>query len=470
MYEEGNKHLSFNWKSLVIKLVILVVIIFLAGWIIIKVTGKSNNNSNNTLAASDKDYITNISSMKTAAFEYYTTSKLPTKVGETDKLTLTQMLNQKLLIDFTEDGKTCDTDASYIQVTKTADGNYALKVSLTCGKKSDFIVTTIENKNITSNGNIDPTTVPSNNTSTNTNKTNTSSTNKGSSSSSSSSSKTTTTTVKTTVNVKFNCSTSCCSTNCTIGGDKTDTPAKVREYKYKKYSDWSYGYSYNENAENKKKKVTTYNYCLETTKTYRSTGYVTEGTNPHTYTYELQFLDIDPYRVNDSTIGVINSSKSYYGSSLADYRAYMADKKKSNYLYMTGNTGKYDVRIPDEYIYRNSSLKSNNFTFNVSGIRLVNGVYRATVTVNFKNYYGVTPYYSSNLGKNVYFVPLKFDVSYADRYNCVRDLESNKWNYSNHYMTDPYTTTEWMHRTVEYKWSTSTKLSGWEYTGEYRDK
>ncbi len=144
MYEDGKKSLSLNWGSLAIKLVILAVIVFIAGWIFVKVTGNSSTKSSNTLADSNSEYINNINTMKTAAFEYFTKSKLPEKVGTTEKVTLAQMINQKLLIDFTNDGKTCDNNSTYIQTTKTADGDDALKVSLTCGKQSDFIVTTIE--------------------------------------------------------------------------------------------------------------------------------------------------------------------------------------------------------------------------------------------------------------------------------------------------------------------------------------
>ena len=228
MYEEGNKNLSLNWGSLLIKLVILAVIVFLAGLIFTKVTGK--NSSSNTLASSNSDYITNISTMKTAAFEYFTKSKLPEKVGGTEKLTLAQMVNQKLLIDFTNDGKVCDTNSSYVQATKTADGNYALKVSLTCGKQSDFIVTTIESadicsssdtcKNNATNSDVVIDTTTNNNGKTDNNKTvtkgntgsssSTSSTSSSSSNSASSSTKSTTTvTVKTTVTVNVSCG-SCC--------------------------------------------------------------------------------------------------------------------------------------------------------------------------------------------------------------------------------------------------------------------
>ena len=63
----------------------------------------------------DNEYITNINTMKDAAFEYFTVSKLPENIGGTAELTLGQMVNQKLLIDFTNDGDICDLDESYIE-------------------------------------------------------------------------------------------------------------------------------------------------------------------------------------------------------------------------------------------------------------------------------------------------------------------------------------------------------------------
>ena len=60
MYEDGKKSLSLNWGSLAIKLVILAVIVFIAGWIFVKVTGNSSTKSSNTLADSNSEYINNI--------------------------------------------------------------------------------------------------------------------------------------------------------------------------------------------------------------------------------------------------------------------------------------------------------------------------------------------------------------------------------------------------------------------------
>ena len=506
MYEEGNRKLSFNWAGLAIKLVILAVVVFVVCLIVTRFTG-NNSSSNNNLAMGNTEYITNITAMKDAAFEYFTPSKLPENVGGTEKLTLSQMLNQKLLIDFTEDGDICDINSSYVQTTKTADGNYALKVSLDCGDKSDFIVTTIEETTCT-NGTCDNTTntdvvvddTPtdtnddnnsgSSNTYNNNNNNNNSNTNSGSSTTttggSSSTSSKVTTTVKTTVNIKISCSTGCCYTSCdpdngnnnnnnnNNDNDNNDdnnkpTDETTRWYKFVRWSDWKTGYSSDPDDENKKITTTTYDYCKDTEKTYYTTGYVTDSTKKNsTYEYEIQFLDLDPDDINDATIGVVNSSKSYFSTSgYTDYRAYLNNRGN---LYMTGNNDRYNVAISNVTSYKNSSLKSNNFTFDVSGVYLSGGVYRVTVTINYKNHNGVTPYYASNLGYDVYFVPLKFDVSFAYNDDCVRDTADNQDRYDGYSISNPKKETTWMHRSPEYRWSTQKTLDGYEYTGIYEDK
>ena len=499
MYEEGNRKLSFNWAGLAIKLVILAVVVFVVCLIVTRFTG-NNSSSNNSLAMGNTEYITNITAMKDAAFEYFTPSKLPENVGGTEKLTLSQMLNQKLLIDFTEDGDICDINSSYVQTTKTADGNYALKVSLDCGDKSDFIVTTIEETTCT-NGTCDNTTntdvvvddTPtdtnddnSGSSNTNNNNNNNSNTNSGSSTTttggSSSTSSKVTTTVKTTVNIKISCSTGCCYTSCNPDNDNNNnndndnnddnnkpTEETTRWYKFVKWSDWKTGYSSDPDDENKKITTTTYDYCKDTEKTYYTTGYVTDSTKKNsTYEYEIQFLDLDPDDINDATIGVVNSSKSYFSTSgYTDYRAYLNNRGN---LYMTGNNDRYNVAISNVTSYKNSSLKSNNFTFDVSGVYLSGGVYRVTVTINYKNHNGVTPYYASNLGYDVYFVPLKFDVSFAYNDDCVRDTADNQDRYDGYSISNPKKETTWMHRSPEYRWSTQKTLDGYEYTGIYEDK
>lgn len=232
MYEEGNKSLNINWGSLIIKLVILALIMVVAGLVYVRVTKNTDTTKSKSIATSNSEFINNINTMKNAAIEYFTESKLPEKVGATKKLTLDEMINQKLVIDFSNEGKTCDTGKSYVQATKTADENYALKVSLTCGKQEDFIVSTIEkktckenctdnnktnevvdnkqnsNNNNTSNG------ADTNNSSTNNNTSNNNSSQNSSSSQTNKQTKTTVTTKTTTkVTIKVKCINGCCCYN-----------------------------------------------------------------------------------------------------------------------------------------------------------------------------------------------------------------------------------------------------------------
>lgn len=470
MYEEGNKRLSLNWGSLLIKLVILAAIVFIAGWIFIRITGNKTT-KNNTLANGNSEYITNINAMKTAAFEYFTASKLPEKVGGTEKLTLAQMINQKSLIDFTNDGKTCDTNSSYVQATKTADGNYALKVSLTCGDKSDFIVTTIEkaevnnstNTNTNTNTNSQTNTNSSTNTNTSTNSSTTTTKKPSSTTTNKTSNKTTTKTVttKTTVTIKLN-GTITTDKNNNNNNDTPITTGKTTYYKLVKYSPWKSGYEYGSNVENKQEKVGIADYCKKTTKTYYTTGYITEAAvNNSSWNYELQLTDIDP----DEVAYIKLDSRSYFSSSsLTDYRAYMNRRDKD--LYMTGNNGYYNVYFNSASDFRTSSLKSSNFTFGVGQINYSNSLdaYRTTVTINFRNKNGVTPYYDSKVGY-VYFIPLKFNVQVAYKDDCVTDTTDNWSDHVNTTVINQRSKTMWVHRTYEYTWSKDKNLSGWEYTG-----
>ena len=140
MYEESERRIfGEGILTLILKILLLAIFVFILCWLFTR-----NVSTGKVIKETSSSYATNIATMKDAAFEYFTTDKLPSEVGGTEKLSLTQMLNQKLLIDFTDNGKTCDTDNSYVQATKTADENYALKVNLTCDDQDDFIVTTIE--------------------------------------------------------------------------------------------------------------------------------------------------------------------------------------------------------------------------------------------------------------------------------------------------------------------------------------
>lgn len=88
----------------------------------------------------DKIFNDNLQTMKEAAEKWYSTDRMPKKVGDTSELSLQDMIDNKLVIPFTDkDGNSCDTNSSYVKVTKKKN-EYVLKVSLTCGNQTDYIV------------------------------------------------------------------------------------------------------------------------------------------------------------------------------------------------------------------------------------------------------------------------------------------------------------------------------------------
>lgn len=136
MYEEKSRRsIQINWKSLLIKLGILLVVIFLIIWIV--------SLFNNDDVPSNFDQ--NMQSMRNAAIEYFTGSKLPSEVNGTNYISLQEMFDQNLLIEFQdENGNDCDTQNSYAEITKISDEDYRIEVKLVCPNESDTIINTVQ--------------------------------------------------------------------------------------------------------------------------------------------------------------------------------------------------------------------------------------------------------------------------------------------------------------------------------------
>lgn len=169
-----------------------------------------------------------------------------------------------------------------------------------------------------------------------------------------------------------------------------------------------------------------YIYCADDQeKTYYTTSYVGVDVESGTsYKYRIRLDDIDPAKVSESSVGVVNSSKSYFGGT-EDYQEYINSRDEHITLLTAAGTAHTDtshnVYMTDPEAFKASSLKRNNFDFNISGVKLHDdGYYYVEVTIEVKGVSGVTPYASSNAGE-VYFVPVKFDVAYSNLDDCVVD-------------------------------------------------
>ena len=137
MYEEKPKrNIHVNWKSLLIKLAILFVVIFVVIWIISLFNRNEKNESN---------FSVNLELMTNAATEYFTGSRLPQEVDALERITLGEMFDRNLLVEFQdENGNSCDLDNSYAEATMVSDGVYRLEVRLVCNNESDTVIRTIE--------------------------------------------------------------------------------------------------------------------------------------------------------------------------------------------------------------------------------------------------------------------------------------------------------------------------------------
>lgn len=144
MYEEKRKKsMNINWKGLIIKLAVLLVVVFLILWIISLFNKKDNKSINMD---------TSLQLMKTSAVDYFKGSKLPSSINGKEKLTLEEMLSKKAIINFDENNLCSKTD-SYIEATKINNTDYTIKAKLVCGTNSDAIITTITEKENSDNTN-----------------------------------------------------------------------------------------------------------------------------------------------------------------------------------------------------------------------------------------------------------------------------------------------------------------------------
>lgn len=130
MYSSENS--GFDIKDIIVKILFLVFFVLILMWLYPKMPSLD--------IFYDRVYNENITAMKDAAVDYYTTERLPKNEGDISEMTLQKMFDLKLIVPFVDkDGKSCDTTNSYVQVTKDGD-EYVMKVTLVCGKQNDYIV------------------------------------------------------------------------------------------------------------------------------------------------------------------------------------------------------------------------------------------------------------------------------------------------------------------------------------------
>ena len=118
-------------KDLLIRLILIIIFIFLLIWLFPMPDLKPLNN---------QIFADNLDRMKDVAKSYYTVERLPKNINDYKKMTLKEMIDNKLILPLMDsNGKYCSEEDSYIQITKL-ENEYVIKVYLSCSDKQDYII------------------------------------------------------------------------------------------------------------------------------------------------------------------------------------------------------------------------------------------------------------------------------------------------------------------------------------------
>lgn len=134
MYNERRD--SFSMKDVILQILFVVLFIFIMMWLF-----PSKQFVKDALEPLyDRIFNENILMMKDSAKSYYTTPRLPQKVGDKVSMTLGDMLDKKIILPFTDSkGRQCDNTASYVEITKM-DDEYIMKVNLKCTEQENYLL------------------------------------------------------------------------------------------------------------------------------------------------------------------------------------------------------------------------------------------------------------------------------------------------------------------------------------------
>lgn len=150
MYEENSSNISI--KSIIVKILLIVLAICVLIWIFPTKKDLQNsigNNGSNTNVNEDPllnaIFGQNIRIMQNAGRAYYYSSTLPKNNGDTSTVTLQELINKKMLVEFKDkNGNACNTTASYVELTKTGTNKYQMKTYLQCGVEENYIIINLE--------------------------------------------------------------------------------------------------------------------------------------------------------------------------------------------------------------------------------------------------------------------------------------------------------------------------------------
>lgn len=140
MYDRTNKNRKI--LNVLLGVIALFIIIFIISWIVNKSANKSNY---------DATFKNNLNTMHEKAKVHFA-NELPKEIGDSKKVSLDEMYELDLVDTFTYGNNACDTELSYISITKTNDTEYKVKTNLVCGDKVDTLTEKIKATTVVEDG------------------------------------------------------------------------------------------------------------------------------------------------------------------------------------------------------------------------------------------------------------------------------------------------------------------------------
>ena len=139
MYEERER---FSWTSLFIKIIIIIIFVLFTIWLLqLSMKSATKDMSNGINVLTDGIFAQNVERMKDVGKSYFTTERLPQKVGEIKTMTLEEMYKKNLILEVKDkNGQACSAKKSYVAIEKL-ETEYQMKVYLDCGEEKAFIKT-----------------------------------------------------------------------------------------------------------------------------------------------------------------------------------------------------------------------------------------------------------------------------------------------------------------------------------------
>lgn len=144
MYEDFSNN-SVNWRPYIMKgAVVLGLVAFMFVLVtLVRVTTEFSSAYVEETDDNAVNYSEYLDILNEGALEYFSSSK-PTKLGSHIEYSVSALINDEIISDFSNKKLECDFDKSYIRLTNMGDKKYTLKSLLICNGEVQFTIKNFE--------------------------------------------------------------------------------------------------------------------------------------------------------------------------------------------------------------------------------------------------------------------------------------------------------------------------------------